>query len=318
MNVIVVGAGQMGSNHIRTLKRIPGVAVAAVIDRDVDRASLFSDQGQIGVFADVESCLRHVGEIDAAVIASPTAFHFSQAKLLLQARIPVLVEKPIASNSTEANELVDLATSKSVVFAVGHIERHNAAVRELLRIATSPIHFEARRIGPFSPRISDSVVADLMIHDVDIALALANCECIKVSGVAASAKSQLHDTASAVLEFENGMVATLTASRIGQQKIRYISVTEEEKFIEVDLLKQDLSITQVAHTEFAAEDGMRYRQSASVEIPFLPSTGEPLLSELSNFLAAVKGNEEVTCNGFQGLQALKTVERILGACNQVK
>ena len=192
---------------------------------------------------------------------------------------------------------------------VGHIERFNAAVRALLETDEVPVHVEASRIGPYSARVADSVVADLMIHDLDIVRALARSEAATVAAVAQRTHSGEADLGVAVLTFESGMTATCTASRIGQQKIRELRVTYADRFVVADLIRQDISINRVAHTEFLASDGARYRQSGVVEIPFLDRV-EPLAAELSSFHRAVSTDAAATVDGVDGLRALELVERV--------
>lgn len=312
VRLAVVGAGVMGANHARIARTLPGAELVAVVDEDLERAKAAVGPSDARAVATLAELVDH-GEVDAVVLAVPTPAHHELALAALRAGVHVLVEKPIASTADQAEELIAVAAEHDRRLMVGHVERFNPVVLEMLKLTEDPIHVEAARIGPFAARVKDSVVLDLMIHDLDIVTALAESEVATVSGVARSVNTPTIDLASVHLAFVNGITATVTASRVGQQKIRRFDVTQRESFVSIDLIRQDISISRVAHTEFLAEGGTRYRQTGVVEIPFIETRGEPLYLELVEFVGAIEQRRRPMVDGEQGLAALRLVDRVLAS-----
>ena len=313
--IALVGLGMMGSNHLRTMLAEPEVEVCGVVDPDLERLETAIKSGLAG-FTSVEDLLMsdaYTRGIDGVVIATPTKYHHAASMLCLAAGIGVLVEKPIAATPDEAREMVALAIKKNKVLMPGHVERFNPVIRELFRHAARPLHIDARRIGAYSPRVVDGVVTDLMIHDLDIVRALAGGAFLKASAVTRSDKSnQSEDHAVALITFDNGVTASVTASRLGQQKVREYVVTLSDAVVSADLIRQDLSICRVQRTEYVSEVGVSYRQSTAVEVPFIEQRGEPLVAELRDFLGTLDGAvPSVTAE--DGLAALELVGEVLRA-----
>ena len=313
--IALVGLGMMGSNHLRTLLAEPEVEVCGVVEPDAERLETAIRSGLAG-FTTVEDLLGsdvYARGIDGVVIATPTKYHHAASMLCIGAGIGVLVEKPIAATPDEARQMIGLAKRKNVVLMPGHVERFNPVIRELFRHATRPLHIDARRIGAYSPRVVDGVVIDLMIHDLDIVRALAGGDFLKATAVTRSDKSKLsEDHAVALITFNNGVTASVTASRLGQQKVRDYVVTLSDSVVSADLIRQDLSICRVQRTEYVSEVGVSYRQSTAVEVPFIEQRGEPLVAELRNFLGALDGaTPSVTAD--DGLAALELVGEVLRA-----
>ena len=225
VRMAVIGAGIMGANHARVVKQLQTATLTAVVDQDLERANLVVGPEGRGVVDLAEV----IDEIDAAVVAVPTKFHHDITLQLLRAGKHVLVEKPIAATEVEAKAMVEAAEELGVVFTVGHIERFNPAVVELSKWIENPVHIRIERINPYSERILDGVVMDLMIHDLDIVLSLADgVEVVDVEGIGHHVRSDSEDLAVVTLRFANGLTASLTTSRLGQQKIRQIeSLTEK-------------------------------------------------------------------------------------------
>lgn len=309
--VAVIGAGVMGANHVRLAKVVPGVELAGVVDADAARASAAAGEG-VPTFADVEDLIA--AEVaDAVVVAVPTPLHHRTVMACLAAGLHVLVEKPIAATLGEADEMIAAAADAGVVLMVGHVERFNPVVLELAKLIEDPLHIEADRIGPFSDRVKDSVVLDLMIHDLDIVRMLAGSEVTEVSGIARSVRSDELDLASVHLQFASGATATLTASRLGQQKVRQLLITQLDSHITADLVRQDIAVNRVAHVEYVADGGTRYRQTGVVEVPFIEIRGEPLALELAEFVAAIEENRRPLVDGEAGRSALELVGRVQDA-----
>ena len=307
IRMAVVGAGIMGTNHARVAKLLPGVELVAVADPDLAKARAAA--GTLGARA-VASVGELAGELDAAIIAVPTALHVDTALALIDDGVHVLVEKPLAANAADARKIVDAAAARGLVLAVGHIERFNAAVAELGRLLDHPIHIEASRISPYSSRIADGVIFDLMIHDIDIVCSLAgpDARAVNVSGVARATKGQTEDVASVTVQFSTGLTAAFNTSRLGQQKIRTIEITQAESTVMADLVRQDITVHRMSHHEYLTDQGARYRQSSVIEIPFLESRGEPLALELAHFVECIRTGASPRVDGAAGIRAIELAQ----------
>lgn len=313
LGIAVVGAGVMGSNHARVITNSPIASLVAVVDDDEARRTAAAERAGAATHSSIDELLAGADRPDAVVVATPTATHAELAARLIDEGIPVLVEKPIAATAGDAEALGHLADARGVVLAVGHVERCNPVVRELLGYRDPIRHVEAHRVGPFAARIPDSVVNDLMIHDLDIVRALVDGSLVDVSGVAQRRRTDTEDMATALLRFDNGATAVVTASRLGQQKIRQLQLTMDEAFVVGDLLRQDITVTRVQHTEYLSDDGSRYRQTASVEIPFLDNRGEPLGVQLESFVRSITHGTPPATSAADAIEAVRMVEAVLAA-----
>jgi predicted dehydrogenase len=311
VRVAVVGAGIMGANHVRIAHQLPGIELVAVVDADLERAQKAAAVSGAKAFSSMEA-LPEIA--DLVVLAVPTKFHAGAALELIAAGVHLLVEKPLALTSDEGQRIVDAAALAGTTLAVGHVERFNAAVVELPKFLDNPIHIDAVRVSPYSARISDGVIFDLMIHDLDIVLSLAgDAEVSSVSGVARHRHGGTEDLASVNVTFSNGLTASLLTSRLGQQKQRTITVTQNDSVVLADLVRQDLTIQRMTRHEYLAEDGARYRTSSTVEVPFLETRGEPLANELAHVAACVRTGERPRVDGLAALRALKFAEAATAA-----
>lgn len=309
LRIGVIGAGVMGANHARVARQLRGAHLAAVVDQDLDRATALAGQDGALAVGDLDSALA---VIDAAVVAVPTAAHLVVAQRCLAAGIPVLVEKPIAGSVADGERLVAAASAAGVTLAVGHIERFNAAVAELPRLLDQPVHISATRVSPYSPRISDGVIHDLMIHDLDIVLSLAGpaATVVAVSGVARSTRGDTEDLAVATVLFDTGLTASFETSRIAQQKVRTVEITQADSVVVADLVRQDVSVHRMSRHEYLADDGVRYRQSSVLEVPFLEQRGEPLVRELQDFVDAVTDGRAPATTGADGIRAVALADLV--------
>lgn len=313
LRLAVIGAGVMGANHVRVAKSLPVVDLVAIVDRDLGRAEAArGDDESIVCLPDLDTLLDST-QVDAVVVAVPNALHHEVAVRTIDAGLHTFVEKPFTSTLDEANNLISRAEAAGVRLMVGHVERFNPVVTELAEHVDRPVHIESERIGPFTSRIKDSVVLDLMIHDLDITAMLAGSPVVEVSGVGRSVRTDGLDLASVHLVFANGVTARLTASRLGQQKIRQIRVTNEESYVTADLLRQDILVSRVAHVEYVSDRGTSYRQSGMVEVPFIENRGEPLALEQREFAAAITEVRAPLVDGHAGRRALELVERVHAA-----
>ncbi|MEK7838608.1 MAG: Gfo/Idh/MocA family oxidoreductase, partial [candidate division NC10 bacterium] len=229
------------------------------------------------------------GLVDVVTVAVPTDRHFGVARDLLEAGIHVLVEKPMTTTLEEAKELFRIARHRGSVLHVGHVERFNGAVQELRKIVERPILIESRRLGPFAPRVqNDSVVMDLMIHDIDIVLGLVDGEPRRVTAVGSSVSSGLADVVNVQVVFDSGAMATITASRATEEKIRTLAITQPAAYITLDYLDQDIQIHRRAAQEYSVNrEAIRYRQASFVEHLFVHKDN-PLKLELRHLISAAR------------------------------
>jgi UDP-N-acetylglucosamine 3-dehydrogenase len=313
LDLAIIGAGSMGRNHIRVALGLRDVRVAFVVDTDADRGQPAATRAGAAYLRSIEGV---IGNIDAAIVAVPTDQHLPVGLQLLSAGIHTLIEKPLAPTPAAGRELVDAADASSALLMVGHIERFNPAVLTLPSVIAQPIHFETARISPFTPRITEGVVMDLMIHDLDILRSLIPAPISSIKASARQVRSDTQDLAVAVLEFANGVTATLTASRLGQEKVRAISITQARDFVKVDLIRQDITIHSQQHVSFV-EEGSGYRASGLVESPFIRNRGEPLAIELEHFVSCVMNRAKPLVSGEDGLSAISLVRQIEAAASNL-
>jgi predicted dehydrogenase len=313
LRLALLGAGIMGTNHARVSAQLREAEIAYVVDADTDKATVLADTCGAKAVSDWRAV---ADDFDAAIVALPSELHAEVGIALVEAGKDVLIEKPVATNVADGEALVAAAEAAGVILAVGHVERYNPAVLELDGLLREPLHLSTARISPYSPRIATGVVLDLMIHDLDIVRSLAGAEVHRVAAVSRQRLSESEDLASAVLEFTNGVTADLTVSRIGQQKIRTLAVTEPDRYVAVDLLRQDVTINRVDHAEYVSAEGSRYRQTGMVEIPFLEHRGEPLALEQQAFVRSVLSRTPPRVAGRDGVEALRLAHRVLAAAQE--
>jgi predicted dehydrogenase len=286
----VVGAGHMGQYHILALAELWGVELVGVVDTDLAKARAVAAPYGVAAFG---SHRELEDRIDFATVAVPTERHFEVARELLEAGVHVLVEKPMTASFEEAKELFRIARQANRILHVGHVERFNGAVQELRKIVERPILIESRRLGPFVSRVqSDSVVMDLMIHDIDIALGLVDSEPRRITAVGSSVHSRVTDVANVQIVFESGTIATITASRATEEKIRTLAITQPDAYIVLDYSHQDIQIHRRAAQEYTLNrESIRYRQASFVE-HLLVHKDNPLKLEIKHLIGAIRAARE--------------------------
>jgi predicted dehydrogenase len=279
----------MGQYHALALAELWGVELVGVVDVDFAKAQQVAAPYRVGAFRSHQE-LR--GLVDFATVAVPTDQHFEVARDLLEAGAHVLVEKPMTPSLEEGKELFRVARQHGRVLHVGHVERFNGAVQELRKIVERPILIESRRLGPFVPRVrEDSVVMDLMIHDIDIVLGLVNGEPRKMTAVGSSVHSVRTDVANVQIVFDCGTIATITASRSTEEKIRTLAITQPDAYIVLDYSHQDIQIHRRAAQEYTLNrESIRYRQASFVE-HLLVHKDNPLKLEIRHLIAAARAAE---------------------------
>ena len=294
----------MGRNHARCLASMKGVDLVAVVDSDEERRTAAATAFECQPF----SSFSQLPQIDAAVVAVPTALHAEVGRALMERGVHCLVEKPLALDRAQAQILIEAADSANVVLQVGHIERFNPAVRQLgiCLEGEQVLVANARRMSGFSARVGDiDVVMDLMVHDLDVILYLMGNQVEDTIAVGVDGAHGF-DHVTALVSFEGGSMASLTASRITQNQIRKLEVTTKEDFYSVDYSNQELLIFRQGRLD---NDGMaegRYVLDVDTRRVFLRRT-EPLVSELEHFVGVIRGDRENEVDGRQGLNALNLV-----------
>ena len=326
IRVAVVGVGAFGRNHARVYHELQqhgsGVELVAVVDSDLDQAQLIARQ--FGCLA-LNGILELQGRIEAASVAVPTAHHLKIAAGLMSAGIDVLIEKPLASNLEEADELIRLAQASKRVAQAGHLERFNPAVRATLPLLTKPMFFEVHRLSVFTPRSLDvDVVLDLMIHDIDVVLSFVSSPIKEIRAVGLPVVSGKVDIANVRMEFESGCVANLTASRISTERVRKLRFFQPREYISIDYGRQDVLQFRVgAEQKFSREQlDSLMASSAAVPIPGVTmnkppvESEEPLHAELKSFINAVRQRSAPEIPLEDGRRALDTALKILAAIHE--
>tara|TARA_B100001057_G_C22824312_1_gene940748 strand:+ start:373 stop:1365 length:993 start_codon:yes stop_codon:yes gene_type:complete len=310
VKVGVIGIGNMGWHHARVLSLLRDADLIGVADPDPDRGQLATEQFGCRWFADYQDMLS---EVEAVCIAVPTLLHHSVGLACLNSGVHVLIEKPIAASQDEATSLIDAASRAGRLLQVGHIERFNPAFRELLKVVANEevVVLEGRRHSPHSDRANDvSVVLDLMIHDIDLVLELARAPVVRLAAAGGRSADGPIDYVNATLGFENGVVASLTASKMSHRKIRSLSAHCRASLVETDFLNHTLHIHRRAHEWYSADHGeLLYRNDGFIEEVSTTSI-EPLYAELEHFLQCVRGRETPAVDGLQASRALKLADLI--------
>jgi predicted dehydrogenase len=292
VRVGLIGAGTMGSLHAR---------VIAASDRSdltwVSDPHEVSGRDAADRFGSRWVPEPDLGSVDAVVIAAPTQFHHALACQVIDAGLPLLVEKPVADTYEHCVDIVERADAAGVPLMCGLLERFNPAVRTVNDIVEGPVHVAAIRNSPYVERIRTGVASDLLIHDVDMVMRLFGGEPVSVAAqmsfVHPRSEPHSEDLIDASLRFEGGRVGTLNASRLSQRKVRSVTVTELDRLIEVDLLRQDITIYRNVDALAATEDGRGYRQQTIIEIPVIRHIGEPLALQWAAFLELLGGDGDL-------------------------
>ncbi len=286
----IVGAGYMAENHARVAVESGRAELHVVIDIDSRRArSLAARHGARW------SCdLSAAGELDVAIVATTTDAHAGCALPLLAAGIATMVEKPLGPDIASAAAIVHAAQRSGAVLTCGFVERFNPIViAARAQIEDEPIHFHAVRHSPSAPRIQTSVIHDLLIHDADLAVQFATGPVGTVTSSSWTAPGTgAVELADAVVNFQSGMIANLSASRVGQRKVREIRLTTPSAVVELDLLRQDITVYRNLRQEQNVGETINYREQTTIDIPFVRHNGEPLALQFRHLLELVDGEHD--------------------------
>lgn len=282
----------MGSLHARVISQSPDADLACIVDSDRNAGQALAERFRSRWMPELDD----LGPFDAVVVSTPTATHRKWALAALEAGKPVLVEKPLTENLAETLALVDEARRREVPMSCGLLERFNPAVMTALEIVQEPVHITTVRHSPYVSRVPTGVAFDLLIHDVDLVLRLADRPPVELEASFGYShpKSEpgSEDVAEVSLRFDNGLVAALSASRISQRKQRMIQIAELERLVEIDLVRQDVTVYRHVDSDFMDGAGTGYRQQTVIEIPALSSAREPLAAQLDHFLELVSGEAD--------------------------
>ncbi|HUA00562.1 MAG TPA: Gfo/Idh/MocA family oxidoreductase [Candidatus Aquilonibacter sp.] len=301
IRVAVVGAGQFGRNHVRVWREVEGVDLAGVVDANPERAREIATEFGTQVIADLDA-LAAAG-VQAVSLAVPTKEHARIGCRLLDAGLDVLVEKPMAASLDEADQLIASAKRAGRILQVGHVERFNPAVAAAQKIIARPMFFEVHRMGIFTPRSLDiDVVYDVMIHDLDILLALVDAPVVDLKAVGIPVITDKVDIAQARVEFETGTVANVTASRVSTERIRKMRFFQEHEYISLDFTRQDALRIRVQPG--TPQPGIGFEKLET-------TAEEPLHGELRAFAESVRMRKEPVVDGAAGRRALALADRVM-------
>ena len=305
IRVAVVGAGEFGRNHARVCREIEGAELVGVNDQDARRAAGVAKEFQTKVLANLEE-LR--GVADAVSVAVPTVAHSEVGCRLMEMGLDVLVEKPMAADLAEAEALLASAKKNKRILQVGHVERFNPAVIAVEPILNRPLFFEVHRLGVFTPRSLDvDVIYDLMIHDLDILLALVKQPVTEVKAVGIPVLTNKVDIAHARLEFVGGAVANVTASRVSTERVRKMRFFQQHEYISLDYARRDALRVSVKKPGPQPEFGFQKLDAPAIE---------PLRAELEAFVDAVRTRKEPKTNGSAGRAALELASRVMASIQE--
>lgn len=326
LRVAVVGVGHLGQNHARVLASLPGVELVGVADTRPEQARAVAEKNGTLAFSDYRALL---GAVDAVSVAVPTFLHREVAGAFLERGIATMVEKPLATSLAEAEELVGLARSRGTVLQVGHIERFNPALTALDGLDLRPKYIAAERLSTYTFRSTDiGAVLDIMIHDIDLVLARVNAPVRSVSAVGVSVFGGHEDIANARIEFEDGCVANLTASRASFQTVREMRLWGEEGYASLDFANKSGTLVRPSEALLRGEldlKGVDLSQPAAIKEHLFGTilrldqvqTGgrEPLALELEDFVRAVRGEHRPKVSGDDALRAMRVADQVLQSLN---
>jgi predicted dehydrogenase len=302
LRVAVVGVGHLGQHHARLLSAMDGVDLVGVVDTKPGRAREIAERFGTAAF---ERAQEVAGRVDAVSIAVPTLAHVDVALPFVEAGVPVLVEKPIAASLAEADRLLAAAEGRGTIVATGHTERFNPAVAAALPLVSDPRFIEIHRLGTFPERSLDiDVIFDLMIHDLDLLLAVVRSEVVAVEAIGVNVLTPRADIANARLKFASGCIANVTASRISRDRVRKARFFQPSAYVSIDYAAQEVDVYRLVRG-----DGRPAIQGGRLDVV----NEEPLKRELEDFVAAVRSGRPPGVTGRAGRDALALATRVADA-----
>ena len=322
LKVAVVGVGHLGKEHARVYAELPGVELYGVVDIQGKQAEKIAQQYNTRHFSNYKEV---IDKVTAVSIAVPTKSHYAIAKEFLQQGVHVMIEKPMTGTVSEARELIGISKEKKIVLQAGYIERFNPAIVAIKKLSINPRFIECHRLSPFTFRSADiGVVLDLMIHDIDIILHITGSKVKKFDAVGVNVISDKEDIANVRVQFENGCVANITASRVSLTPMRKMRLFSEDSYISIDYQKKEaliykkspkltlksLNISEMDVSTIA--DLRSYVFGDLLKIEHIKMDDyEPLKKELESFVDCIVGHKEPVVSGAEGLKAIEVANDIM-------
>lgn len=308
IRVGVVGVGYLGRFHARIYNDMPGVELVGVADTNHETADRVASEYDTRAFYDP---LALLDEVDVVSVVVPTSLHRQIAVPYLEKGVHMLLEKPVASTLEDAKVIVETARNHGATLQIGHLERFNAGIMALADHVNEPRFIEAHRLGPFVERATDvDVVTDLMIHDIDIILSLVGEKLASISATGTPVLTNHVDIANARLEFVNGAVANVTASRVSSKKFRRIRVFGRNSYRAINFVDQQLEVAYPGNIP----EGQNYPEIVYESHSITPS--QPLDAELAHFIDAVRQGNKPLVTGEDGMEALRVAMQVAGIINK--
>ena len=299
LRVAVIGVGYLGQHHARLLSAMDGVELVGVVDTKPGRAQEIAAKYSTAAFTDASQL---AGGVDAVSIASPTSTHLDIALPFVDSGVPVLIEKPIATSLEDADRLLETASRRGTMVATGHTERFNPAVAKALPLVAEPRFIEIHRLGTFPERSLDiDVIFDLMIHDLDLLLAMARSEVVSIEAVGVNVLTPRVDIANARLRFASGCIANVTASRISRDRVRKARFFQKDSYVSIDYAAQEVDVYRLV-----PRNGRPVIEGGRLEV----TNEEPLKRELEDFVDAVRTKRRPGVTGREGRDALELATRV--------
>jgi len=304
LRVAVIGVGSLGQHHARVFATLQGVELVGVVDVNEEQARRIAEKQGCPAFTDYHAVLDR---IDAASIVVPTVSHYEIARELLQEGIHTFIEKPITTDAGQARELVSISQKKSLLLQVGHIERFNPAVIKAQQFINKPRYIEALRLGPYDPRTAQTgIILDLMIHDLDIVLFLVNSEVVTIDAIGTPLLTDHEDIATCHLNFKNGCVANITASRVTKERMRKIRIFQKDAYLSLDYAAQKLKVIR----KRGSSKIVRSMHDIEIIRPRLKKSDQ-LTLELNAFVESIRHGRKPVVSGEHGLNALELGLKII-------
>ncbi|NOR65069.1 MAG: gfo/Idh/MocA family oxidoreductase [Candidatus Scalindua sp.] len=327
LKAVVIGAGHLGKEHSRIYSEMPDVSLVGVVDTDKDAGEAVAQRCKTRYYSSLKEILD---KIDVASVVVPTKSHYEITKELLNNGIHVLVEKPMTGTVSEAEDLIKLGRQSSVILQPGYIERFNPALEAIKKLDVSLKFIECHRLSPFTFRSADiGVVLDLMIHDIDIILYLSKSKVKKIDAVGVNVIADKEDIANARIQFEDGCVANITASRVSFEPMRRIRLFSENSYISLDYQKQEaliykkspkltlksIDIENKGVSNITDLKNFSFGDMLKIE-RIKMNNQEPLRKELESFIDCVKNGKQPVVSGEEGIEAIKIADVIREEINK--
>ena len=301
IKIAVIGVGYLGYHHTRILKELNDVELVGVVDINPERVRTVGEEFDVPYYINYEDVLN---KADAFIISTPTVTHYEIAKRLMERDKHVLIEKPVTATVSQARELIEIKKRGNSIITVGHIERFNPALKSFRDKVEFPFYFISERLGRFSNRALDvDVIKDLMIHDIDIVFSLVREKCKDIRAVGIPVVTEKIDIANVIIEFEDGSVANLTASRVSAEKVRKVRIFQKSSYFNLDYTIQEVYVTRVYKNNI---------KRTALEV----KKEEPLKLELENFVNSIKGEDKQEISLEEGVFALQVAEKISRLINE--